>query len=142
MISRRDIHFPTSWIKRSIVETPRNPYGYTKRCLWDCFLRNEAPFNPQLYLDTNILNDEYRPQLIACRLAGLSWGRCAHVRVIYVDHGITNSIKEGIRDSLCNGPPIIFRSLSHGTYWLNIGWSKISERKKLRNKFFVINSMV
>lgn len=142
MISQRDLHLPTLWVKRSIVESPREPYGYNDRCLFDCFLRNEAPFSAQLYLDADILNDDDRSELIACRLAGISWGRYAHVRVVYVDHGITNSMKDGIMDSLYNGPPIIFRSLKNGTYWLNSGWKIFCRREKPKKSFFMIESMI
>jgi len=132
MTSMRDLYFPTRWVKRVIVESPYASHiertteehkKYAIECMSDCFLRNEAPFASHV-LYPQVLNKMTKVARSAGILAGISWGRYAHARVIYTDLGITQGMKNGIQDSLINGIPIIYRSLKKGDYWMSGGWIK------------------
>jgi hypothetical protein len=139
MTSLLDLYFPTSWVKRVILESPFAPHKkstlehvqYGRKCMRDCFFRNEAPFASHLlYTQPGVLDDKDIVERAAGIRAGMSWGRYAHARVVYVDEGITPGMKEGIKDSLRHGPPIIFRSLKHGTYWISGGWKRFPKIDK------------
>lgn len=104
-------------MKRVIVETPyagdveRNTH-YARLCLHDCLLRGEAPFASHLfYTQESVLDDNIPDERKLGILAGFAWGSVAEATVVYTDYGISNGMKEGIKQAEIEGRPVEYRKL-------------------------------
>lgn len=104
-------------MRRVIVETPyagdveRNAH-YARLCLHDCLTRGEAPFASHLlYTQESVLNDGIPEERQLGILAGLEWGFVAEATVVYMDYGISNGMKEGIKRAEAEGRPVEYRQL-------------------------------
>lgn len=92
-------------------ETEEN-IRYARACMHDCFLRGEAPFaSALLYTQEGVLNDKVPEERRLGIEAGLLWGECAEVSAVYVDRGIPDGVKKGIRRAIRIGRPREYRSL-------------------------------
>lgn len=92
-------------------ETEEN-IRYARACMHDCFLRDEAPFaSVLLYTQGGILDDKVPDERKQGINAGLIWGECAMMSVVYIDRGIHEVMKKGIRRAIRVGRPYEYRSL-------------------------------
>lgn len=105
-------------MRRVIVESPyagdieRN-LEYARQCMHDCLMRGEAPFASHLlYAQPHILDDDVPEERELGILAGFAWRSVAEATVVYTDHGISNGMREGIKQAETEGRPIEYRSLN------------------------------
>jgi hypothetical protein len=125
-------YLPTYWVKRVIIESPyagkdrqtieRNVY-YAQTCCRHSVQQNEAPFASHLFYTQFLHDTDSEERQLGIR-AGLCWGRYAHLAAVYVDYGISSGMRQGIKEALRRGTPIVYRSLKQGTYCLGHGWKK------------------
>lgn len=100
-----------------IVESPyagdveRNT-RYARACMADCLRRGEAPFASHLLYPQPGVLDDLRPEERALGIAaGLEWGKHAEATVVYVDLGISNGMRQGMRRAELDGRPVEMRIL-------------------------------
>lgn len=92
-------------------ETEEN-IRYARACMHDSIVRGEAPFASHLlYTQEGILDDKIPKERNMGIGAGLLWGECAEVTVVYVDHGVSDGMKLGIKRAKALGRPVEYRSL-------------------------------
>jgi|SRR3989338_8366896 len=92
-------------------ETEEN-IRYARACMHDCILRGDAPFASHLlYTQEGILDDKVHGERELGIEAGLLWGEGAAVTVVYVDRGISDGMKNGIKRAKEFGRPVEYRSL-------------------------------
>lgn len=85
---------------------------YARECAHDCFVRGEAPFASHLlYTQEGVLDDRVPGERELGIAAGLLWGECAEATVVYVDRGMYEGMKRGIRSARELGRPVEYRSL-------------------------------
>ena len=85
---------------------------YARKCMRDCFLREEYPFASHLlYTQEGILDDDKPEERKLGIGAGLSWGEHADKTVVYTDLGMSEGMKEGIQLAEDYGRIVEFRSL-------------------------------
>ncbi len=102
-------------MRRVIIESPyagdvdRN-LRYARRALLDCIERGEAPLASHL-LYTQVLDDSDAFEREAGIEAGLVWGRVADATVVYVDHGFSKGMQEGIARAEREGRKVEFRTI-------------------------------
>ncbi|MDO8520671.1 MAG: hypothetical protein Q7S52_00990 [bacterium] len=88
---------------------------YARECMHDCIVRGEAPFASHLlYTQEGILNDRVPGERKRGIDAGLLWGECAEASVVYVDHGISEGMKTGIKRAKEAQRPVEYRSIRDG----------------------------
>lgn len=86
--------------------------AYLRACMNDCFKRNEAPFASHgLYTQKGVLNDRIPEERRLGILAGFIWADLADARVVYLDLGMTDGMKKGIRHADKIGQPVEYRRL-------------------------------
>lgn len=108
-------------MKRVLIESP---YGspdesvvtenvrYARACLADSLRRGEAPFASHLlYTQPGVLRDELSSERALGIEAGLLWGSCAELTVVYTDRGITDGMRQGIERAMSEGRPVEYRVL-------------------------------
>lgn len=100
-----------------IVESPyagdvAEHVQYARDCLADCLRRGEAPYASHLlYTQPGVLDDDDPAERALGIEAGLAWGRCAAASVVYVDHGVSEGMRQGVARALAEGRPVEVRSL-------------------------------
>lgn len=100
-----------------IIESPfagniNKNIKYARQCMKDCFKRGEFPFASHLlYTQDGILDDTNPEERKLGIHAGLVWGRFADMTVVYTDLGITNGMKQGIKNAKKEGRKIKYRTL-------------------------------
>ncbi len=106
--------------RRVVVESPyagdveRNK-AYARACMRDCFMRGEAPFASHLlYTQDGILDDTIPEERGLGMEAGFIWGNIADATVVYIDHGISHGMEEGIERAKKAERPIEYRRLYPG----------------------------
>ena len=91
--------------KLVIIESPfagnlKKNTKYARKCMRDCFNRGEIPFASHLlYTQEGILNDLIPGERKKGIAAGHLWGKFADKTVVYIDLGISDGMKEGIKDA-------------------------------------------
>lgn len=110
-------------MKRVIIESP---YGgtpgvvarnirYARACLRDSLLRKETPFASHLlYTQDGVLDDTDSGERSMGIIAGFSWRSVAELTAVYTDLGMTQGMKEGIKDAEVKGMPVQYRELGEG----------------------------
>lgn len=108
------------WIKRrkfpvyNIVKwflTKRN-IRYARMCIRDSLSRGESPIASHLlYTQKGILNDNIPVERKQGIDAGLAWKNDAETHVFYIDHGISNGMKYGMKYATENNIPVEYREL-------------------------------
>jgi len=83
---------------------------YAKRCMRDCFRRNEYPFASHL-LYPGILDDSISDERKLGIAAGLAWGLNANLTAVYTDRGISTGMQQGIDNAITANRLIVWRSL-------------------------------
>jgi len=90
-------------LKRVVLESPYSGdvhanLEFAKRCIKDCLRRGEAPIASHLlFTQRGILNDNDAHERKAGIAAGHAWIEVAELVVVYVDRGVSEGMKEGIR---------------------------------------------
>lgn len=104
-------------MKRVLIESPyagdvlRNVI-YARMCTRDSLERGEAPLASHLlYTQEGILNDAIGTERTSGVRAGWAWGVGAEASVIYIDYGISEGMKDGIRKAVDEERPIFSRRL-------------------------------
>ncbi|NIR31706.1 MAG: hypothetical protein GWN84_20815 [Gammaproteobacteria bacterium] len=102
-------------MRRVILETPyagsvRKHTAYARQCMLDCLRRGEAPLASHL-LYTQVLDDQVDADRDLGIEAGLAWGTVAEATVCYVDHGISDGMRQGILRAQQQGRPVELRTL-------------------------------
>lgn len=76
----------------------------------DCFIRGEAPFASHLLYPGALDDADPSERALGIR-AGLVWGEHAAATVVYVDHGLSQGMLDGIEEAKRKGRPIEYRAL-------------------------------
>jgi hypothetical protein len=106
------VYLESPYAGKTKIEVKRN-LCYARQCMRDCLDRQEAPFASHLlYTQPGILDDKDLGERARGIAAGLVWSSCAALTVVYVDHGITDGMREGIARAVADGRPIEYRSLA------------------------------
>ncbi len=93
------------------LELDRN-LTYARACLRDSLLRGEAPIASHLlYTQPGVLDDTKPAERTMGIEAGLLWGAAAEASVVYLDRGMSDGMRYGVRRALDEGRPIEFRTL-------------------------------
>lgn len=101
-------------MKRVIIESPfaggdkfseEENITYAREALLDSIDRGEAPFASHL-LYTQVLDDSIPQDRVVGMVAGYAWIGSADLMALYVDHGISKGMLEGIRKAKERGIPI------------------------------------
>lgn len=100
-----------------ILESPyagnlKRNLRYARAAMRDCLLRWEAPFASHLlYTQENVLSDDDPIERKLGIQAGFEWRRLASATVVYIDLGVTEGMRQGIRDSERRSVPVEIRNL-------------------------------
>lgn len=100
-----------------ILESPfgGNPetfVPYARRCIKDCLERGEAPIASHLlYTQPGILRDNVADERALGIESGLAWYRVAERCVVYMDHGISRGMLQGISRARFYGVEVVQRIL-------------------------------
>ena len=104
---------------RTIIESP---YGnkdetivernkdYLKRCLKDSLTKGEAPFASHA-IYTQVLDDRMPDERKSGIHAGLVWAEVAELVAVYIDYGITDGMREGIKKAMKRGIYVVYREI-------------------------------
>jgi hypothetical protein len=98
-----------------IIESPyageveRN-LAYLKRAMLDSLSRGEAPFASHAMYN-GVLNDDIEFERALGLDAGLAWAAQASLSAIYMDHGISRGMEQGIAHARLHGRTIVYRLL-------------------------------
>lgn len=85
---------------------------YARACMADCLRREEAPFASHLlYTQPGVLDDSKPKERALGIRAGLEIGMRADRTVVYVDLGISEGMRQGIRAAEEAGRPIEYRRM-------------------------------
>jgi len=104
-------------MKLVILESPyagdiKRNVNYARKCMSDCFKRGEAPFASHLlYTQDGVLDDNISEERILGINAGLQWGECAEMTVVYTDLGISRGMQYGIDNAIKANRRIEYRSI-------------------------------
>lgn len=97
---------------RSIEDNLR----YARLCMHDCLMRGEAPFASHLlYTQDEVLDDAIAEEREAGISAGFAYLQVAQRTVVYIDHGISNGMRQGIEYAKTHGIEVEYRLLDVGT---------------------------
>lgn len=91
---------------------------YARAALKDCLHRGEAPYASHLlYTQPGVLDDTVPEERRLGMQAGFTWNERALKTVVYVDRGISNGMREGIKNAGDCNRPVEIRTL--GPEWRN-----------------------
>ena len=93
-------------------ETMRNE-RYAQKAMLDALHLGDSPLASHL-LWPGILNDADPHERHLGIEAGLAWGPKADATVVYMDHGISEGMRQGIDRAEAEGRPVEYRRLSTG----------------------------
>jgi hypothetical protein len=86
--------------------------AYAKRCVRDCLDRGESPLVSHLtFTQPGILSDHDPTERKLGIATGHAWYKVAHACVVYIDHGISPGMDEGMNMANRHGVPIETRTL-------------------------------
>lgn len=86
--------------------------AYARACLRDSLQRGEAPIASHLlYTQPGVLIDDVPEERAQGIAAGLAWRRVAHASVVYVDLGISEGMRHGIKVAQAAGVQVEYRRL-------------------------------
>jgi hypothetical protein len=95
----------------SRLETGRN-IAYARMCLSDSLAKGESPIASHLlYTQPGVLDDRVPEQRAKGIAAGLAWLARADASVVYVDHGISEGMAQGIKAAEIAAVPVEYRRL-------------------------------
>lgn len=102
-------------MKRVIIESPLSGNWnvnteYARQCMADCLKRGESPFASHL-LYTQILDDNLPIERELGMAAGFAWMEVADYVAVYTDLGISEGMKQGIKQAKAFGLNVMYRSI-------------------------------
>lgn len=103
--------------RRVIVESPyagdvEANVDFARACVRDSLQRGEAPIASHLlYTQPGILDDDVPAERQMGIAAGLAWLAVADASVVYVDRGVTQGMRYGIKAARVAGNQVEFRML-------------------------------
>lgn len=93
---------------------------YARAAMADSLRRGEAPFASHLlYTQPGVLDDANPAERAQGIEAGLHWGRSADYTAVYVDHGISPGMAQGIARAKTEGRPVTYRTLHPSSHASN-----------------------
>jgi hypothetical protein len=104
--------------RRVVLESPysgdvENNLVYARACLADCLKRGEAPIAYHLlHTQPGVLDDTIAEERAKGMLAGHVWIAVADAVVVYIDRGVSDGMREGIRVAKQHRIPIVIRKLN------------------------------
>lgn len=104
-------------MRKVVIESPYagdidKNISYAKLCVKDCLSRGEAPYASHLfYTQPGILDDLVPAERKLGIEAGFVWGSSADFVAVYIDNGISNGMRQGIKTAKDRGAHIDVRSL-------------------------------
>jgi hypothetical protein len=104
-------------VRRVILESPyagdvEANKTYARACMRDSLFRGEAPLASHLlYTQPGVLKDDKVDERKLGIEAGLVWGNVADATVVYIDHGITVGMRQGIEHAELNSRRVEYRRL-------------------------------
>lgn len=104
-------------MRRVIIESPyagdvAANVAFARACMRDSLERGEAPMASHLlYTQPGILSDDDPRERELGIAAGLAWGACAELTVVYVNLGISPGMQLGIEAAERCGRPVERRRL-------------------------------
>lgn len=111
----------TQEMRLVIVESPYNApteqgiaanVAYARRAVVDCLYRNESPIASHLlFTQENLLDDKCPAERFLGIRAGLEWYRVAACGVVYLDHGLSQGMREGIERANSLGVRVDYRRM-------------------------------
>lgn len=85
---------------------------YAKHCVLDSLERGEYPYASHLLFNQpGLLDDNIPEERLSGVEAGLAWSAKADLVAVYVDHGISDGMRKGIRQADNLGIPVELRRL-------------------------------
>ena len=99
-----------------IIESPykgkvKQNVAYAQKCMSDSLLRGECPFASHL-LYTQVLDDTV-PELRSMGMSrAFEWYRHADLMAVYIDKGISDGMKKGIKVGEKFGIEMVYRTLN------------------------------
>jgi hypothetical protein len=119
-------------MKLVIIESPfagneESNIAYARACVRDSLLRNEAPIASHLlYTQPGILNDHTPEERRHGIDAGHAWLRVAQLVAVYIDHGISPGMEEGMHRAKLANVEIeirrLFAEMTPGGDRKNVRW--------------------
>lgn len=86
--------------------------AYARACMRDCLLRGEAPYASHLlYTQEGVLDDKVPEERKLGIEAGLAWGERTDATVVYIDQGISEGMKLGIKRARIACRTVEYRSI-------------------------------
>jgi hypothetical protein len=104
-------------MRRVILESPYqdNIDGnvvYARRCICDCLKRGESPIASHLlFTQPGILRDNIPEERALGIAAGMAWATVADAMVIYIDRGMSDGMRDAIREAQRTGLLVELRCL-------------------------------
>ncbi len=90
-------------------------FAYLQRCMRDCLRRGEFPLaSALLYAHSGVLDDDKPAERALGIAAGLAWAERADETIVYLDHGISLGMRQGIAAAERAGRPVGYRWLDAG----------------------------
>lgn len=97
--------------------------AYARAAMRDCLLRGEAPFaSHALYTQPGVLDDTDPLERSRGITAGLCWGTRAEKTVVYIDHGISAGMRQGIDAAHAAGREVEYRALHERELAEDLAW--------------------
>jgi hypothetical protein len=87
-------------------------------CVGDSLRRGEAPFASHMFYPL-VLNDATPEERELGVKAGFAWGEQAELVAVYVERGITNGMRAGIKLAVLNDQRIVYRVVGDDQNYLN-----------------------
>ena len=103
-----------------IIESPfagkiKRNIKYARECVRDSLLKREYPIASHLlYTQKGILDDSKPEERKLGIKAGLSWGKFAELTAVYIDFGISEGMKFGIKIAKQENRKIEYRKIKNG----------------------------
>lgn len=83
---------------------------YLDACIADCLSRQESPYASHRMLTRSL--DDTKPEERALGItAGFQWRKVAEKTVVYIDRGISEGMRLGVRDAVRMGHEIEYRQI-------------------------------
>ena len=99
-----------------IIESPykgkvKQNLAYAKKCMFDSLMRGESPFASHL-LYTQVLDDAIKKQRDMGMERAFNWYKHADLMAVYIDKGISDGMKRGIKVAEKFGIEMVYRTLN------------------------------
>jgi len=111
-------------MRRVIVESPYSAptaggvlanIEYARCCMADALSKDESPFlSHLLYTQPGVLRDEIPSERQQGIEAGFAWIEVADEAIVYVDHGVSRGMVEGVKAARRIGKPVSYRAFRDG----------------------------